>query len=238
MRLRVDPIILAGIVPARPIAMPPRSRRIRRHEPSPNRRARFDPRPRMEGDSGRAVAVGRTFGFRSTPPHGGRRMPHRRHRYCRAGVSIHAPAWRATSVPVRLIRPAPGFDPRPRMEGDCATGSTPIPGPVFRSTPPHGGRRLDAPAIPRFEHVSIHAPAWGATSVASTSATPAQFRSTPPHGGRPGAAAPVIEEHEFRSTPPHGGRPASVPFFFKQWGVSIHAPAWRATMTLDPVRQA
>ena len=37
----------------------------------PSRHARFDPRPRMEGDDGRRAGR-RHAGFRSTPPHGGR----------------------------------------------------------------------------------------------------------------------------------------------------------------------
>ena len=101
-------------------------------------------------------------------------------------VSIHAPAWRATRVGTvrlglpRCFDPRPRmegdppahrlmavlrrFDPRPRMEGDRPGSVFRSFCKVFRSTPPHGGRR----------QIRRHA------------AEPmSEFRSTPPHGGRP-----------------------------------------------------
>ena len=79
-------------------------------------------------------------------------------------VSIHAPAWGATSSKARLTQ---------RMK-------------MFQSTRPHGARLVDVPSVsvkgsfnPRARMgrdderttgsscvaVSIHAPAWGATSI-------------------------------------------------------------------------
>ncbi len=151
----------------------------------------FDPRPRMEGD--RVVAVEED----------------------RMGVSIHAPAWRATpgATAANICRTAwfrstpphggrhddavqqdvdVGFDPRPRMEGDCRTDSANEMAARFRSTPPHGGRRL---------------------ARSHRRSQPRVFRSTPPHGGRRARCARPIRigaADEFRSTPPHGGRQRAV----------------------------
>ena len=40
----------------------------------------------------------------------------------------------------------------------------------------------------------------------------------------------------FRSTRPHGARPRTLPIVPKPWDVSIHAPAWGATLGLSPRR--
>jgi len=77
----------------------------------------------------------------------------------------------------------------------------------FQSTRPHGARRLSIMEIPDFCKVSIHAPAWGATSEARAAS---------------GASL-------FQSTRPHGARQADFPLFFALDLVSIHAPAWGAT---------
>jgi len=80
-----------------------------------------------------------------------------------------------------------------------------------------------------------------------------RFQSTPPHGGRPGAKGDALIDIAFQSTPPHGGRPRSTrwrscPTAFQStpphggrhnqggriiviFDVSIHAPAWGATIT-------
>ncbi len=57
-------------------------------------------------------------------------------------VSIHAPAWRATTIGFGSTHDADGFDPRPRMEGDPVNDA-------------HFRRII----------VSIRAPAWRATRV-------------------------------------------------------------------------
>ena len=205
----------------------------------------FNPRPRTGGDAdmrnGRNPPM-----FQSTPPHGGRRArsSHCPDQVCfnprprtggdehsdglQAGcrVSIHAPARGATS---------PGRKPKRRHR--------------FQSTPPHGGRRRNRIRVcgflcfnprprtggdirrrfcVRFEHVSIHAPARGATDLLQNRQrvsyvsihAPARgatclilaamrgalFQSTPPHGGRPGESSAPWVYVKFQSTPPHGGR--------------------------------
>ena len=123
-----------------------------------------------------------------------------------------------------------GFNPRPRMEGDISGYLT-----------------------QRGSDVSIHAPAWRATVIGYPLTARHRFQSTPPHGGRPFSIPCFILYDWFQSTPPHGGR-LSVNFFNDKTRkfqstpphggrrdlqkvmsclikVSIHAPAWRATIT-------
>ncbi len=56
------------------------------------------------------------------------------------------------------------------------------------------------------------------------------FQSTPPHGGRPFSRSGCSGTLRFQSTPPHGGRPSMMAMFVTPTDVSIHAPAWRATV--------
>ena len=127
-------------------------------------------------------------------------------RYARARkqVSIHAPAWGATDVSAYAVdyrrfnprarvgrdvvsmipRPGMCFNPRARVGRDWRRFSNCL-CEVFQSTRPRGARRDAASTL--GGHVSIHAPAWGAT-----------------------CAMPWIDGPE---------------------RVSIHAPAWGATST-------
>ena len=59
---------------------------------------------------------------------------------------------------------------------------------------------------------------------------PLWFQSTPPHGGRHMYTYSIKDEKGFQSTPPHGGRPNICGGFPRQFVVSIHAPAWGATI--------
>ncbi len=165
--------------------------------------------------------------FQSTPPHGGR---HTR-RYSRAWTM------KFQSTPPHGGRPGEeicqfaslGFNPRPRMGGDVHI-------------------RIDQRALCR---VSIHAPAWGATTDTVRGAKPWEFQSTPPHGGRRAFQLALPGHTRFQSTPPHGGRLSMfllkfIPTAFQStpphggrqnldqqvsslFQVSIHAPAWGAT---------
>ncbi len=80
---------------------------------------RFNPRPRMEGDTASDMIRARyDYGFNPRPRMEGDRVGRIRYRFFL------------------------GFNPRPRMEGDGAdvqAGSTVDP---FQSTPPHGGRHI------------------------------------------------------------------------------------------------
>ena len=140
----------------------------------------FNPRARMGRDARRALV-----------------------NLCR--VSIHAPAWGATSA-------------IPRRFADCYR---------FQSTRPHGARpncrrsssemvlvSIHAPAWGATSQsmdfvarhvVSIHAPAWGATLAIAEDTAGGPFQSTRPHGARhaPDYIKTILE---FQSTRPHGAR--------------------------------
>ncbi len=56
------------------------------------------------------------------------------------------------------------------------------------------------------------------------------FQSTPPHGGRPLPRPWRPLDKLFQSTPPHGGRLYVTTCTTQTLTVSIHAPAWGATL--------
>ena len=213
----------------------------------------FNPRSRMGSDLCHASLCTIRV-FQSTLPHGERPI-------LILGIlliqriSIHAPAWGAT------------VDRMSQREMED----------LFQSTLPHGERQLRwrwphrtelyfnprsrmgsdgvARGVFRIDmDISIHAPAWGATSGLRTRPVPTQvFQSTLPHGERQIPAHPsppglLISIHApawgatprcrcrgivlgFQSTLPHGERP-QIPFFVTgEWHmISIHAPAWGATL--------
>ncbi len=166
-----------------------------------------------------APAWGATSKISIHAPHGGDDQSHlvsihapawgaTRHRlvmHDRIDVSIHAPAWGATR---RLVEPADlidaGFNPRPRMGGDMDAGHG-IDAIEFQSTPPHGGRRHKWIRVPS-SHVSIHAPAWGATRSGVNAIGVCSFNPRPRMGGDP-CRSSAWSLQSFQSTPPHGGRP-------------------------------
>ena len=99
-------------------------------------------------------------------------------------VSIHAPAWGATTAVARCHDDRCLFQSTPPHGGRQSTMLESLPSDAFQSTPPHGGR----------------------LSIASQMSIGTLFQSTPPHGGRP-----IIDRYDagsrlFQSTPPHGGR--------------------------------
>ena len=125
-------------------------------------------------------------------------------------VSIHAPAWGATSPEagpgwgrsVSIHAPAWGATPERRGPGGVQHG--------FNPRPRVGGRPQDltGPILVQRLCVSIHAPAWGATG------------PSPSSWGLSGI-------YSFQSTPPRGGRRISMALEVSPgYGVSIHAPAW------------
>ena len=101
---------------------------------------------------------------------------------------------------------------------------------IFQSTLPHGERPLHTVSVIYADRISIHAPAWGATSKSLICGQKRKFQSTLPHGER---HAIVIKNNAYRifqSTLPHGERrrDVTVKAHVLFW-ISIHAPAWGAT---------
>ncbi len=172
--------------------------------------------------------------FQSTRPRGARRQRQVKEDYFQR-VSIHAPAWGATSRGVSARRILWMFQStRPRGARPSRTCHAPSI-PPFQSTRPRGARL--ARHTPGVGHliVSIHAPAWGAT------------KSRPAAGGKRCVSihAPAWGATrrrvwtlrlmlEFQSTRPRGARLHRCILTFNIPKVSIHAPAWGATQTVWP----
>ncbi len=144
----------------------------------------FNPRPRMGGDTLRPCTRSAWRVFQSTPPHGGRREMMDSETFF-FGVSIHAPAWGATSSTPRSSRKATGFNPRPRMGGDWYFAVTAYNADAVSIHAPAWGATVIRHQNSTVLLVSIHAPAWGATVVLrNLKKDICMFQSTPPHGGR------------------------------------------------------
>ena len=128
------------------------------------------------------------------------------------------------------VRPQVGsFNPRPRARGDARHPGFDAAVVVFQSTPPREGRPLEPASKPRAAHVSIHAPARGATLAARQRSSelavvsihaPARgatrrwrisdvldacFNPRPARGATRCARA-SDRQMLFQSTPPRGGR--------------------------------
>ena len=127
-------------------------------------------------------------------------------------VSIHAPAWGATSGLLHRSASRCCFNPRARMGRDPQIRVTRQPCCQFQSTRPHGARR------PTF--------------VGKTGEE--LFQSTRPHGARLARVSWGRQSRRFQSTRPHGARHGHPGLGHVAGLVSIHAPAWGATV---PVRQ-
>ncbi|ABC78611.1 hypothetical cytosolic protein [Syntrophus aciditrophicus SB] len=124
-------------------------------------------------------------------------------------VSIHAPAWGATRGRLSCARWHCSFNPRPRMGGDA-----PVPGRSgeaegFQSTPPHGGRR-PVPPLARSEGDS--------------------FNPRPRMGGDMAIRSDPSVLSCFNPRPRMGGD-EYLGYSNLLSGVSIHAPAWGATLS-------
>ena len=142
--------------------------------------------------------------FQSTPPHGGRL-------FC------------DPSVP-QFIK----FQSTPPHGGRLILASIAAANLEFQSTPPHGGRPPIPPQRGRLYAVSIHAPAWGATTSPRTCAAHHGFQSTPPHGGRPDGSTTEVD-YMVSIHAPAWGATSRVIAYDSALVVSIHAPAWGAT---------
>ena len=81
------------------------------------------------------------------------------------------------------------------------------------------------------EIISIHAPAWGATWKNALNAPPStDFNSRPRVGGDINRPFVVFARRNFNSRPRVGGDKEGI-FPAAVEPISIHAPAWGATMT-------
>ena len=190
-----------------------------------------------------------TFLFQSTHPHGVRLKPSKRLWELTRFQSTHPHGVRRVNLFVYIDIGC--FNPRTRMGCDKVVDKCVVLQKLFQSTHPHGVRLIVFKFFGVIRVVSIHAPAWGATSDTANSHIRRLFQSTHPHGVRPDrkfwkrvndwfqSTHPhgvrlywdmqqlLIEW--FQSTHPHGVRPNNRVQVYAQSSVSIHAPAWGAT---------
>ena len=101
---------------------------------------------------------------------------------------------------------------------------------AFQSTHPRGVRPIIIGIGLAFNPVSIHAPAWGATFPFKTAFIPRLFQSTHPRGVRLADHRNGGATGEFQSTHPRGVRRVRPFSSLQYFRVSIHAPAWGATI--------
>ncbi len=121
-----------------------------------------------------------------------------------------------------------GFNPRSRAGSDSVLLRRSILRAVFQSTLPRG-ERPPARQSPGLLPVSIHAPARGATVVASLTYALAWFQSTLPRGERRNFNQTKGGPYQFQSTLPRGERQRCCFLNVRARLVSIHAPARGAT---------
>ena len=147
-------------------------------------------------------------------------------------VSIHAPAWGATGPAGFQTGAVTGFNPRARVGRDpffhCSNG-VPL---KFQSTRPRGARPAGQVELCAHPAVSIHAPAWGATCAHSGDRVGCRrFNPRARVGrdiettGKPGGQAC------FNPRARVGRDMYKQPEYDRLVKVSIHAPAWGATIT-------
>ena len=103
----------------------------------------------------------------------------------------------------------------------------------FQSTHPHGVRQMAAAFSRANLRVSIHAPAWGATSSHYPYAIPSHVSIHAPAWGATSLNIATNTTKRFQSTHPHGVRHGYSGYYFDLHNVSIPAPAWGATTRLE-----
>ena len=77
----------------------------------------------------------------------------------------------------------------------------------FQSTHPHGVRHTSYQIIVMPTCVSIHAPAWGATSIPAGRQRQSKVSIHAPAWGATSSLALALHSSQFQSTHPHGVRP-------------------------------
>ena len=121
-----------------------------------------------------------------------------------------------------------GFNPRARAGRDVVHPTSSVFGHVSIHAPARGA--TDSGQLGRGrQRVSIHAPARGATRAVTTSSAWLMFQSTRPRGARPKVHPASVIVIKFQSTRPRGARHSGGDRCGGAPAVSIHAPARGAT---------
>ena len=120
-------------------------------------------------------------------------------------ISIHAPAWGATKTTRAGIRAIQFQSTLPHGERP-ANAFALSPTCLFQSTLPHGERQQLLPRLIQLANISIHAPAWGATTERRWICS---MRNISIHAPAWGATQSILHLSlidQFQSTLPHGER--------------------------------
>ena len=138
-------------------------------------------------------------------------------------------------MPPRTACPTSCFNPRTRVGCDaCVPSSRLYPCGCFNPRTRVGCDGSFHISLCSCHWVSIHAPAWGATTCECQHDGRRQFQSTHPRGVRRKRVFHLRAFAVFQSTHPRGVRHlTSSPTFCRDL-VSIHAPAWGATPSSCP----
>ncbi len=192
----------------------------------------FNPRARAGRDVLAVCAMTTPCEFQSTRPRGAR--PCERHEASLfLPVSIHAPARGATSAISWLLNSGRLFQStRPRGARLAAQAKSAAEA-KFQSTRPRGARRAWSDMTTGGRHVSIHAPARGATrATARPTRRTGLFQSTRPRGARLDPVAVIQHLGLVSIHAPARGATWSASKARARSCVSIHAPARGATMEI------
>ena len=102
---------------------------------------------------------------------------------------------------------------------------------MFQSTHPRGVRRHNVFTQSLSFIVSIHAPAWGATTRRNEDSDARNVSIHAPAWGATLVEHPTATQITFQSTHPRGVRRKAQERAAQLQFVSIHAPAWGATLS-------
>ena len=144
-------------------------------------------------------------------------------------ISIHTPAWGATSAYSGNLISISYFNPHSRVGSNLYDCDSRVRAILFQSTLPRGERQIEYGMYPDLHkisihtpawgataearipdpyvyNISIHTPAWGATATSEVSVIDIGFQSTLPRGERRGRTCTDKYSLLFQSTLPRGER--------------------------------
>ena len=142
--------------------------------------------------------------FQSTLPYGER--PNRIGSFLRRIDGFNPRSRMGSDTPeIRKSYFTVGFNPRSRMGSDCVSSLTSLMVEIVSIHAPVWGATSLAGDYPESENVSIHAPVWGATQVSDKKYSWTLFQSTLPYGERHPEALKKRGGQSFQSTLPYWG---------------------------------
>ena len=104
---------------------------------------------------------------------------------------------------------------------------------VLKSTLPHGERLWQIGVCRAFSYISIHAPAWGATTFSHVGGFLRDISIHAPARGATGLYPPHLRLHAISIHAPAWGATHAALSVFPAPVISIHAPVWGATTVTD-----